>query len=79
MTGGLRVVRELAQRFLFQTIHDLELMLYRERQGREQGPTAAVIDNQSVKAPSTESAGSIRPRRSLGASGTSRSPPMGDY
>lgn len=32
--------RELAQRFLFQTIHDVELMLDRERQGREQSPSA---------------------------------------
>lgn len=44
--------RELARRFLFQTIHDIELMLDRERQGREQSPSAAVIDSQSVKAPS---------------------------
>jgi len=44
--------RELARRFLFQTIHDVELMLDRERQGREPNPNAAVIDSQSVKAPS---------------------------
>ena len=43
--------RELARRFLFQTIHDVELMLDRERAGREASPTAAVIDSQSVKAP----------------------------
>ena len=35
--------RELARRFLFQTIHDVELMLDRERQGREQNPSAAAI------------------------------------
>jgi len=49
--------RELARRFLFQTIHDIELMLDRERQGREQSPSAAVIDSQSVKAPSVDERG----------------------
>lgn len=49
--------RELARRFLFQTIHDVELMLDRERQGREQSPSAAVIDSQSVKAPFAEKRG----------------------
>ena len=44
-------LRELARRFLFQTIHDIELMLDRERQGREQSPSAGVIDSQSIKAP----------------------------
>lgn len=32
--------RELARRFLFQTIHDVELMLDRERSGREASPSA---------------------------------------
>lgn len=49
--------RELARRFLFQTIHDIELMLDRERQGREQSPSAEVIDSQSIKAPSAEKRG----------------------
>lgn len=49
--------RELARRFLFQTIHDVELMLDRERAGREASPTAAVIDSQSVKAPQAETRG----------------------
>lgn len=43
--------RELARRFLFQTIHDIELMLDRKRTGREASPTGAVIDSQSIKAP----------------------------
>src|SRR3954447_21061345 len=43
--------RELARRFLFQTIHDVALMVDRERAGREASPSAAVIDSQSVKAP----------------------------
>ncbi len=42
--------RELARRFLFQTVHDVALMLDRERSGREASPSAAVIDSQSVKA-----------------------------
>ncbi|WP_400771213.1 IS5 family transposase [Methylosinus sporium] len=49
--------RGLARRFLFQTIHDVELMLDRERQGRETSPSAAVIDSQSVKAPHAEARG----------------------
>ena len=49
--------RELARRFLFQTIHDVELMLDRERQGREASPSAGVIDSQSVKAPHAETRG----------------------
>jgi transposase len=43
--------RELARRFLFQTIHDVALMLDREQAGREASPSAGVIDSQSVKAP----------------------------
>ena len=49
--------RELARRFLFQTIHDVALMVDRERAGREASPTAAVIDSQSVKAPHGNSRG----------------------
>jgi transposase len=36
--------RELARPFLFRTIHDVELMLNRESQGREASPSAEVID-----------------------------------
>jgi transposase len=49
--------RELARRFLFQTIHDVALMVDRERAGREASPSAAVIDSQSVKAPHVETRG----------------------
>src|ERR1700722_1552296 len=59
--------RELARRFLFQTIHDLALMVDREKAGREASPSAAVIDSQSVKAPHAETrgygAGKSAPRR----------------
>src|SRR5215216_2846148 len=49
--------RELARRFLFQTIHDVELMLDRERAGREASPSGAVIDSQSIKAPQAKARG----------------------
>jgi putative transposase len=44
--------RRFVRRLLFQTLHDVALMLDRERSGREASPTAGVIDSQSVKAPS---------------------------
>jgi len=36
---------------LFRTIHDVALMIDREREGRDQQPSAGIIDSQSVKAP----------------------------
>jgi putative transposase len=39
------------RRLLFRTLHDVALMLDRERAGRAASPTAGVIDSQSVKAP----------------------------
>lgn len=42
--------RRLVRSFLFQVIHDLALMLDRQAQGREEQPSAAVIDSQTVKA-----------------------------
>ena len=41
----------LIRRLLFQTVHDLALMMDRCRAGREPGPSAAVLDSQTVKAP----------------------------
>src|SRR5262249_33815012 len=49
--------RELARRFLFQTIHDVALMVDREGAGREASPSAAVIDSQSIKAPQAKTRG----------------------
>jgi transposase len=49
--------RELARRFLFQTIHDVELMLDRERTGRQASPSAGVIDSQTIKAPAAPGGG----------------------
>src|SRR4029077_3959958 len=43
--------RELARRFLFQTIHDVALMLDRERTGREANPSAGVIGTHAGTAP----------------------------
>src|SRR5215831_21117281 len=52
--------RELARRFLFQTIHDVALMVDREGAGREASPSAAVIDSQSIKAPQAKTRGYVR-------------------
>jgi putative transposase len=49
--------REFVRRFLFHTIHDIAVMMDRERVGREASPTAGVIDSQSVKAPMAQTRG----------------------
>ena len=49
--------RRFARRLLFRTLHDVALMLDRERVGREASPTAGVIDSQSVKAPAAPGGG----------------------
>jgi putative transposase len=49
--------RRLVRRLLFQTIHDIALMLDRERQGREASPSAGVVDSQTVKAPAAAGGG----------------------
>ena len=71
--------RELARRFLFQTIRDIELKLDRGRQGCEQNPSSAVNGSQSVKAPSAEMRGFDAAKKIVGESGISRSTPMGGY
>ena len=43
--------RRFVRRMLFQTIHDVSLMLDRERIGREASPSGGVLDSQTVKAP----------------------------
>src|SRR3546814_237335 len=43
--------RRFVRLMLFRTIHDVALMLDRERVGREASPTAGVADSQTVKAP----------------------------
>ena len=49
--------RRFVRRMLFATIHDVALMLDRERQGREPQPTAGVLDSQTVKAPNAPGGG----------------------
>lgn len=49
--------RRFVRRLLFRTIHGVALMLDREREAREQSPSTAVVDSQSVKAPSAPSGG----------------------
>lgn len=44
-------------RFLFQTVHDVSLMLDREAAGREASPSGGVIDSQSIKAPHAKTRG----------------------
>jgi len=59
--------RRFVRRFMFHTIHDVALMLDRERAGREASPTGGVIDSQSIKAPEAKTrgydAGKSAPRR----------------
>lgn len=65
--------RRFVRRFLFETIHDMAVMIDRERVGREASPSAAVIPgsspriSQSVKAPAAKArgydAGKSAPRR----------------
>ncbi len=42
--------RRFVRLMLFRTIHDIALMVDRERAGRKAGPSAGVIDSQTVKA-----------------------------
>ncbi len=49
--------RRFVRLLLFRTIHDVALMIDRERAGREASPSAGVIDSQTVKAPSAEARG----------------------
>lgn len=49
--------RRFVRLLLFQTIHDVALMIDRERAGREASPTGAVLDSQSVKAPAAKERG----------------------
>jgi transposase len=49
--------RLFVRRLLFNTIHDIALMVDRERAGREPSPSAGIIDSQSVKAPAAKERG----------------------
>jgi putative transposase len=48
--------RRFVRMFLFRTIHDVALMIDRERSGRAASPTAGII-GQSIKAPSAKKRG----------------------
>jgi putative transposase len=49
--------RRFVRLLLFRTIHDVVLMIDRERAGREASPTAGVVDSQTIKAPMAEKQG----------------------
>ena len=49
--------RRFVRLLLFQTIHDVALMLDRERAGRAASPTGGVLDSQSVKASAAKERG----------------------
>jgi putative transposase len=51
---------------LFRTIHDVALMLDRERTGREASPSAGILDSQSVKAPAARQRGYDAGKKILG-------------
>ena len=59
--------RRFIRRFMFQTIHDVALMLDRERVGREASPTGGVVDSQSVKAPEAKTRGYDAGKRDRGS------------
>lgn len=49
--------RRFVRQLLFRTIHDVTLMIDRERSGREASPTGGFIDSQTVKAPHAKERG----------------------
>ena len=49
--------RRFVRRFLFKSIHDMAVMIDRERMGREASPSAGILDSQSVKAPGAAARG----------------------
>jgi transposase len=58
--------RRFVRRMLFQTIHDVSLMLDCERAGREASPSGGVLDSQTIKAPHTHSRGYDAAKRIAG-------------
>ena len=58
--------RRFVRLLLFRTIHDVALMMDRERAGREASPTAGVIDSQSIKAPNAKERGYDADKKVLG-------------
>jgi len=58
--------RRFVRQLLFRTIHDVALMLDRERAGREASPSAGILDSQSVKAPAARQRGYDAGKKILG-------------
>lgn len=68
--------RRFARLLLLRTIHDVALMIDRERAGREASPSAGVLDSQSVKAPQAKTRGyDAGSRTTLSSSTTSKTWP----
>jgi putative transposase len=58
--------RRFVRRMLFQTIHDVSLMLDRERLGREASSSGGVLDSQTVKAPHAKTRGYDANKKGVG-------------
>ena len=58
--------RRFVRQLLFRTIHDVALMLDRERAGREASPSAGILDSQSVKVPAARQRGYDAGKKILG-------------
>jgi putative transposase len=58
--------RRFVRLMLFRTIHDVALMLDRERAGREASPEGGVLDSQTVKAPAARERGFDGGKRIVG-------------
>ena len=58
--------RRFVRRMLFQTIHDVSLMLDRELAGREASPSGGIIDSQTIKAPSGTIRGYDAAKKTIG-------------
>jgi transposase len=55
--------RRFVRRFMFQTIHDVALMLDRERVGREASPTGGVVEIQIINRSDAAVGFEVIPRR----------------
>lgn len=72
--------RRFVRQMLFRTIHDVVLMIDRERAGRDPQPSAAIVDSQTVKAPAAGAAEALMALKKLSAaSAILRSTPTGAF
>ena len=71
--------RELARRFLFQTIHDVALMIDRERAGREASLRPQLLTASRSRRRMPQHEATTPARRSSGASATSPSIPTAGF